>query len=132
MQFPVIILRHNESSIYFFSKKDELGLVSHNGHSFYKKKGIIYDCNGDKYEIIDATKIKKAPFFKSVKYFQPMYVVQLEVKFLEKTDLAEFKTLINQHIKKHERYWLQRDIISDLQEKINLIGNHCDIIKFLK
>ncbi len=49
MKFPVIIIKENESPIYFFNE-NEFGVISKGGEAFYNK-GIAFDSEGTKFLI---------------------------------------------------------------------------------
>ena len=105
MKFPAVIIKNNESPIYFFDRGD-FGLVSKGGESFYEK-GVIYDSEGSKFLINGIESIKKAPVLKSIKYFQQMKVVSVRYTVVERVTLLEFKQLIINHIHSFEKYWIK-------------------------
>lgn len=130
MKFPIIILKTNEAPIYYFNES-EFGLISKGGENFYKK-GAIYDIEGNVYLIEGIESIQKAPFLKSLKYFQQMYKVKIKLKLQKSSELSEFKTIIVSHFNKFERYWVNKDLIFNLESKVNEMTSFLDLINLLK
>lgn len=130
MKFPILIIKQKKPSLFYFDE-DEFGLVSKGGQIFYYD-GTVIDCAGKIYRLKKSTKIKKAPFLKSLKYFQPMYKVEVNAQENEIISIDDFKNLIIEHIKTYENYWEKREPIDDLIKYITEMNNFTDIIKFLK
>lgn len=131
MKFPIIIIKDKEAPIYFFNES-EFGLVSEGGETFYKK-GSGYDSEGSKYLIYGIKSIQKAPILTSIRYFQPMYKVDVQYeRILENINLSDFKQIIVDHIHSHKKYWLSRDEFDSLKSSILSKNNFFNIIAFLK
>lgn len=130
MIFPVLIIKEREAPIYFF-KENNFGLVSKGGEKFYKY-GTAYDSGGDIFSIMGIESIKKAPFLKSIKYFQQMYQVQVNCKKQNSMSLPEFKQVIIDHISSHRKYWLSKDNFEDLKDSIEEKNDFSEVILFLK
>ena len=120
-----------EAPLYFF-EENEFGLVSKGGEAFYKK-GLVYDSDGSKYLINGIKSIQKTPILTTIKYFQPMYKVEVKCeKILDNISLSDFKQIIIDHIHSHKKYWLSRDTFAGLRNSILAKNNFFEIITFLK
>ena len=116
MTFPIVIIKSNESPIYYFDEH-AFALVSRGGESFYHKR-IIYDSGGLKFLITGIGSVKKAPILTSIKYFQPMYLVDVKYEEKECVTLPELKNIIINHISLYQKYWIKRDLIDNLKRGI--------------
>ncbi len=130
MKFPIVIIKNNEAPIFFFDM-DSFGLVSKNGGPFYKS-GMVYDSMGFKFVINGIRSIKKASFLKSLKYFQPMSLVDVQYTFVEQINLVDFKQIVISHIHSFKNYWIKRDLIDSLETSIANKKSHQEVIEFLK
>ena len=131
MKFPIIMIKDRESPIYFFNES-EFGLVSKGGEKFYKN-GTAYDSEGRQYLINGIKSLQKAPILKSIKYFQPMYKVDVKHEtILETLNLSDFKQIVIDHINSHKKYWLSRDTFDSLKNSILSKNSFFDIITFLQ
>lgn len=130
MKYPVVIVKPNEAPLYFF-KEGYLGLVSKGGESFYRN-GTLYDSAGCIFTVNGIESIKKAPFLKSLKYFQQMYVVKIKLTLKEKVSLIQFKDLFIKHLNYFSSYWIKRDVISSLEKSILIKEEFSDIITLLE
>ncbi|MFT3676824.1 MAG: hypothetical protein QM781_13105 [Chitinophagaceae bacterium] len=130
LDFPVIIIKPNESPIYYFSQKN-FALVSIKGERFYNGCKI-YDGRGNVFEVKKILGVEKAPFVDSVRYFQPMKKVLLDIRFVQNVSLDKFKDEIKIHFKNHSRYWSMRDSIIDIEKRIDKMTTYRDLIEFLK
>ena len=131
MKFPIILIKKGEAPLYFFNESD-FGLVSKGGDTFYKS-GIVYDSDGGRFLINGIRSIQRAPFLKSIKYFQPMYKV--DVKYDNPSgniDLPDFKQIMIDHIKSHKKYWMSKDTFESLKSSILDKSSFSDIIIFLR
>ena len=129
MEFPIII-KKQEASLYFF-KKSQFGLVSKDGEAFYKY-GTLYDSKGDVYKVNGINNKAKAPFLKSLMYFQQMYVVDINIKKVGAISLMEMKNVFSDHIAAHKRYWQNKDLIPDILEALDMMESYEDIINYLR
>ena len=132
MKFPIIIIKNNAAPLYFFNDESEFGLVSKGGEKFYKN-GTAYDSNGGRFLINGIRSIERAPFLKSIKYFQPMYLADVKYdKISENISLSDFKQLIIDHIYSHKKYWLARDTADNLKNAILIKNRFTDVIIFFR
>jgi|GEM_PF-2356516 len=130
LDFPVIIIKQNESPIYYFSQKN-FALVSIKGERFYNGCKI-YDGKGNVFEVREILGVEKASFVDSVRYFQPMRKVLLDIRFVRHVSLDKFKDEIKNHLKNHSRYWKMRDSVIDIKKQVDKMTTYRDLIEFLK
>lgn len=130
MEFPVVILKSKEAPLYYF-EKDDFGLVSSGGESFYRN-GIIYDSSGSIFQIQGIDGIRVAPIFKSLKYFQKMFIVSVKYEKVDKIALNDFKKIFISHIRSFDRYWVKRDLIESLESSIMQKMSFVELLKFIK
>jgi hypothetical protein len=130
MHFPIILIKSGDPSIYYF-EKDDFGSVSKGGEVFYKS-GEIYDSKGGKYIISKIGGVRKATLWKSLRYFQQMWLVEVDTIFEESIGLIDFKELINHHLSKYNKYWIKRDVIGNLQKSILQKKDYVEIMNYLK
>jgi hypothetical protein len=130
MQFPVLIIKPNDPSLYYF-EKDTLGLVSKKGESFYRK-GYLYDSAGNRYEIVGYSDVRKAPLIKSLKYLQPMSLITVNANLLDSVTLDEFKQTITDHVLKYQNYWDKKDTLSDVVSNCMNKNSFQEIMSYLR
>lgn len=130
MLFPIVIIKKGDPSIYFFNKID-FGLISKGGEGFYND-GIIYDSTGRKFLLNGMKSIKKAPLINSIKYFQQMYLVDVNCVPQGEILLPEFKEFIGVHIKTYKKYWIKKDLLDNLIISVMLKTNFKEIFKMFK
>ena len=130
MNFPIVVIKEGESPIYFFRGND-FGLVSKGGESFYKK-GEAFDSDGKKYLIRGINSIDNASILISMRYFQPMKVVNMNLEAIDVVSLSKFKQIINDHIQLHKKYWVKKDLIYNLERTIMEKDSFAGIIKILR
>jgi hypothetical protein len=131
MKFPIVIINQSPPGISYMNDELDFGLVSKGGESFYKV-GDIYDSEGAKFSITGFTNIKRAPFLKSLKYFQQMYLVELKIKDEGQMDLIDFKKIIINHLYLHKKWWISRDSIDGLERDVLNKNSFNEIIEFCK
>ena len=130
MEFPIVIIKEKDSSIYVLDKNN-FGLISKGGEAFYNN-GDIIDSSGRLYQIKGIENIQSASILKSLKYFQHMYQVKAFTIFIKQLTLIEFKELLIQHITSHSKYWIHRSLIPDLKKEITNKADYKSVIEFLK
>jgi hypothetical protein len=130
MKFPIAIIKSGESPIYFF-ESNKFGLVSKGGASFYRN-GVIYDSEGTKFIVKGIASIRKAPLVLSLKYFQPMAIVDVKYIDEQKLELSQFKQIILDHILLHEKYWIKKDLIESLEAALYNKSSFEEVIRFIK
>jgi hypothetical protein len=130
MVFPVILIKDKDPSIYFFDNKT-FRLVSKGQEKFYKS-GVVYDSNGDVYKLIRINGVRNAPFLSSIRFFQPMKLVDIEFELVDRINLLQLKGIVTSHVNSHNKYWEKRDLIHDLVSQIMNIESAEKLFKFLK
>lgn len=130
MTFPLVILKEKDPAIYYFSERT-FGLVSTGGEFFYSK-GTIIDAEGNEYHIKKIKGVKRASFGESLRFFQPMRRVDLEIEFNQKKSLSEFKDLVKFHVRKYKSYWEKKDLINDIERNVSSMDSFNKIINYLK
>lgn len=130
IQFPIVIIKENDSNIYYINQ-NTFSLVSKGGESFYKS-GTIYDSEGNTFTINGIKSIERASILNSIKYFQPMYLVKLNIAESNSLLLNEFKNTILGHLQKYQTKWKMRDSINALEASVMSKYSFTEIIEFLK
>ncbi len=130
MEFPVLVLKENEAPIYFLSEKG-FGLVSKGGESFYKN-GLIYDSSGNKFNITGVVTVRKASILTCLRYFQPMYLVEIGYVDSGKINLDQIKGVVINQINSFKKYWLQKEDIENLNDSIRKKQTFIDIFNLIK
>jgi hypothetical protein len=130
IQFPIVIIKENDSNIYYINQ-NTFGLVSKGGESFYKGS-TIYDSEGNTFTINGIKSIERASILNSIKYFQPMYLVKLNIAESNSLLLNEFKNTIIGHLQKYQAKWKMRDNINALEASVMSKNSFTEIIEFLK
>src|SRR5690606_38381963 len=107
------------------------GLISKGEQEFYSS-GIIYDSTGKKFSINGANNVIPASFLESLRYFQPMERVDVNVKFIQEVSLTEFKNNLIEHVKDYPDYWQQKDLLTNIIDTINNANEFGPIINYMK
>jgi hypothetical protein len=128
--FPVVLIKNGDPAIYFFSSKS-LGLISKGGEKFYKS-GSLFDSNGNCFNVNGSCKPFPANFWASLRYFQKMWRVELNIELIETIKLDAFKKIIVNHIEKYNKYWKKRDLLPNLFSQIMQIDNFSELIYLLR
>ena len=125
LNFPLLGLKNNDPNIYVF--KDHIGIVSKGGAAFYKDLWIV-DINGDSFQLEQAKLKGKAGIKYTIRYFQQMYEVELNFKFLENIALDELKSRLSLHIYKYKNHWLALGPIDLINEKMRQYTQYTELI----
>ncbi len=128
-KYPLLVLKNNDKNIYVF--KSNFGLVSKGGDKFYKDLFIVdSECNS--FNLIKVCSIKYAGASLSLRYFQKMYLVDLEIKHLGKIDLEDIKEMLIEKINKNKSHWLVIDTFEGMVERINMCNSISDICEIFR
>ena len=127
--FPIAIIKDKDPGIYVCEEND-FGLVSKGGEKFYNR-GSIYGSDGNKYNILNIELVKKAPFITSIKYFQPMFIVDINTQLNEHVDFSDFQKIIS-HIDDNSNYFLSMMPVDDLRHSIMEKNNYKEILTMFK
>ena len=130
LTFPVIIIKNNDPAVYYFSFRT-LGLISKGGEKFYKS-GLLFDSSGNYYKIKGVGNTSSANFWESLKYFQKMERVELNIEFVEKLNIEDLKEILLTQVNNYGKYWEKRDLLPNLSNDIMQIDNFPHLINFIK
>jgi hypothetical protein len=128
--FPIIIIKPNDPSLYVFSSKT-FGLVSVGGDNFYKS-GLIYDSQGHIYSISGVRQVHNASLMESLRFFQKMKKVDLELEYIQQITLDELKKLLGQHINNYPSYWEAKDVIDRIIYDVNQQSDFVHLMKCIE
>jgi hypothetical protein len=128
--YPIMIIKENDSNLYALSK--DLGLISKGGESFYKGKIKIIDKLGKLHELLSVKKTVKAKFIDSVRYFQPMHQMNLELNQIGQLTLNELKEIIIDHIRIKPKHWQLLGTIEMITEQVKETKEIPELIEMFK
>ncbi len=127
LKYPAMLIRENDKNIYGFVKG--LGLISKGGHTFYKRKMILIDSKGNQYNLVKASLQGRAKLIDSIKYFQPMFQMELVFEFTKTLELDDLKNMIIEHTNKNSKHWLSLDTKDEIKQSVCQKSTFKEVIK---